>query len=180
MTYKSITGITNAAPVVITVPSHGIPDGWRVSLSSVGGMTQINAKNNPPKASDDPYKSDYKTATLVSANAISLNLVNSSEFDAFSSGGYVQFGTPIDLAGYTARLTIKDKVGGTVLLSLTTENGGIVIDNGAKTITLTIAATATDDFVWTKGVFDMEMVSSTGVVSELLAGTVTVVKEVTT
>lgn len=86
----------------------------------------------------------------------------------------------MDLTGYTARLAVKDKIGGTVLLSLTTENGGIAIDNVAKTITLTIAATATDDFTWTRGVYDLELISPAGVVTALISGKVTVTKEVTT
>ena len=53
-------------------------------------------------------------------------------------------------------------------------------DNAAKTITLTIEATATDDFAWTKGVYDLEMISATGKVTAILSGRVSVSKEVTT
>ena len=86
----------------------------------------------------------------------------------------------MDLTGYTARLAVKDKIGGTVLLSLTTENNGIVIDNAKKTITLTVEATATDDFTWTRGVYDLELISPAGVVTALITGRVSVTKEVTT
>lgn len=182
---KAITAIslTNGAPR-LTVTGHGTPNGWRGAVTRVKGMTQINAKSTPPRASD------YLAATVIDANTIELNSVtpcddSGNEWSAYVSGGFWQYNTPVDLAGYTARMKIKDKVGGTVLAS--TEAGDsprnvltIAIDNTAKTITLSIAATATDDFTWSKGVYDLEMVSGSGVVTTILSGKVTVAKEVTT
>ena len=77
-------------------------------------------------------------------------------------------------------MAVKNKVGGDVLLSLTTVNGGIVVDEAADKITLLISATDTAALTWSKGVYDLEMVSPGGVVSALLTGTVTVKAEVTT
>ena len=173
--YKPITAITANAPARITSAAHGIPDGWRVAVVSVKGMTQINAANNPPKAAD------FKRATVVDANTIELNDVNSADYKAYTSGGFIQLLTPVDMTGFTARMSIKDKIGGAVLLSLTTANSGIAIDNASKTISLYISATDTEAITtWTKGVYDLELVSSGGVVTALLAGKVSVVKEVTT
>lgn len=172
--YKAITAIAQTAPVRITVPGFDAPDGWRVAVVSVKGMTEINAANTPPRSTG------YTPVTVLDDDTVELNEVNAAGFHAYTSGGYLQYNTPVDLAGYTARMAIKDKIGGTVLHSLTTENGGIAIDNVAKTITLTIAATDTDDFAWTRGVYELEMVSATGVVTALISGKVTVTKEVTT
>ena len=172
--YKAITAITQAAPARITCPSHGLTTGWRVAVVSVKGMTQINASSTPPKAKD------YTKATVVDSNTIELNAVNAADYKAYTSGGYVQYNTPVDMTGYTARMAIKDKIGGTVLLSLTTVNSRIVLDNTAKTIRLTISATDTAAITWTKGVYDLEMVSAGGEVTRLLSGAVTVQREVTT
>ena len=183
--YKPITAISlaNGAPR-LTVTGHGTPNGWRGAVTRVKGMTQINAKNSPPRASD------YVTATVIDANTIELNSVtpcddSGTEWSDYVSGGFWQYNTPVDLAGYTARMKIKDKVGGTLLAS--TEAGdsplnilSIATDNTAKTITLSIAATATDDITWTKGIYDLEMVSGSGVVTTILSGKVDVTKEVTT
>jgi len=50
------------------------------------------------------------------------------------SGGYVVYYTPVNLVGYTARMTIKDKIGGTVLATLVMQAGtGFVIDTAAQT-----------------------------------------------
>jgi hypothetical protein len=136
-------------------------------------MTQINA-SNPVKEKEAVY------ATVVDADHVELNTVNSSLYSAYLSGGYLQFNTPHSLTGYTARMSIRDEVGGTSLLSLTTENGGIVLDDVAKTITLNISAAATAELTFETGTYDLEMVSAGGVVTALLAGTVTLEFENTT
>jgi hypothetical protein len=172
--YKSITGVAKQAPASITCVSHGVPDGWRVTVVSVKGMTQINSKNNPPK------DKDYARATVVDSDTIELNTVNAADYKAYTSGGYVQYNTPTDMASYTARMSIKDKIGGTELLPLTTANSRILLDNVAKTITLTITAADTAAITWKKGVYDLEMVSPSDVVTKLLSGSVSVEQEVTT
>jgi hypothetical protein len=177
--YKAITGITKAAPAVVTAASHGIPDGWRVAVVSVKGMTQINAKKAPPA------DADYTRATFIDSNSLELNEVNSTDYGTYTSGGYLQLLTPVDLSGYTGRMKIKDKIGGTVLASTDVGDAPnnvitITLDNAAKTITVQIDASDTASFTWTKGVYDLEMVSSGGVVTDLLQGKVTVELEVTT
>lgn len=172
--YRPITNIQQVAPARITCPSHGVPNGWRVAIVSVKGMTQINAASTPPK------DKDYVKATVVDANTLELNTVNAADFKPYSSGGYVQFNTPTSLVGIAARMTIKDKVGGTTLLSLTSANGRIILDDAAKTIRLLISAEDTAALTWKKGVYDLEMVSTDNTVIKLVSGTVTVEREVTT
>lgn len=174
ITYKPITGITQAAPAVVTCAAHGVPDGWPVAITSVKGMTQINAEHTPPRGRD------YKPATKVDTNTLSFDTINSAGYSAYISGGYVQYDTPVGLTGYTAAMAIKDRVGGTELIRLTDANGRIVIDPIGCTVTMTIAAVDTAAMTWTQGVYDLEMVSATGVVSCPLAGNVIVTPEVTT
>lgn len=182
---KPITAISLAfgAPR-ITVTAHGLVEGWRSVATRVKGMTQINAKNTPPKPSD------YQPSTVIDTNTIEFNAVtpcddNGKEWLAYTEGGFLEWNTPVDLTGYTARMKIKDKVGGNVLASTDVLDAPknvlvITIDNAAKTISLNIPATSTDDFAWKSGVYDLEMVSASGVVTAILSGKVTVTKEVTT
>lgn len=172
--YKAITAIAQAAPALITVVGHGVPEGWRVAVVSVKGMEEINAKNAVPR------DTDYHKATVVSADSISLNDVNAADFTAYTSGGYVRYNTPIDLTGYTARMTIKDRIGGTVLATLTSAAGDIIINNTTKTVQIQLSAVATAAYTWLSGVYDIEMVSASGQVSPLAAGNVTLTQEVTT
>jgi hypothetical protein len=86
----------------------------------------------------------------------------------------------VNLTGYTARMQIrsnKDSADPTV--TLTTENGGIALGGAAGTITLTITATDSAAITESEGVYDLELVSSGGVVTRLLQGAVEINKEVT-
>lgn len=169
--YKAITAITQAAPAVITSPTHGLVSGWRAALVSVNGMTEINSLHVVPR------DSDYHQVTVLDANTVSMNTVNSAGYSPYTSGGYLQFMTPQDLTGYTAHMDIKDKIGGTVLLSLTTVNGGIIISPGNKTITLFLTDVATEAITWLNAVYDLDLISPSSVVTPLYTGTIEFIKE---
>lgn len=173
--YVPVAAITKGAPCRVTTSTpHGMPDGWRCAVVSAGGMAEVNAAGNPP--SDD----ELRRVKVVTANQIEFNDLNSSDFTPYTSGGYLQYRLPEDLAGATARMTIKDKVGGTELLSLTTENGRILIDSTNKVIELVLLASITAGLTWRSGVYDLELISATQSVKALLKGGVSVVPEVTT
>lgn len=167
---KAISAITRAAPAQITTATpHGLVDGWLVALASVGGMRQIKCKQYPPE------EDEYREATVIDTTTFTLQDVDSSEFSAFTAGGFVHYRTPVPLAGYEGRLTIRGTVGGTALVSLTSNPAaGIVIDDTEKTITITISATATAALEPGVGVFELEMQSAGGVVTQLLYGTVSI------
>lgn len=241
---KPITAISLAfgAPRLSFATAHGLPSGWRTYVTRCQGMKLINADDLPPR------DSDYHRATVIDATTIELNDIdpvddNGREWPAYTTGGFLNWNAPVDLTGYTARMSICDREvrglekianlwqpttayvagqyvvladGSTVLLCktagtsgatrptaggtdgtvvwmidatfsgpkelyrLSSPSAGIVIDNTAKTITLSIPATTTDDFTWTKGVYDLEMVSATGTVAAILSGKVIVTREVTT
>lgn len=75
---KTITGITQADPAVVTSTAHGYSNGDEVYISSVSGMTQVNNRN-------------FKVAN-VTANTFELQEMDSTDLDstgytAYSSGG---------------------------------------------------------------------------------------------
>jgi len=89
-------------------------------------------------------------------------------------------GVVINLTGWTARMQIRaSKSEAAFLIELTTENGGITLGGAAGTISLVITGTATAAITWTKGVYDLEMVSPSGYPTRLVEGTVKVKTEVT-
>lgn len=169
--YKPITGITRAGGAVITAVGHSIPDGWRVAVVSAGGMREINAKNWPLQ------DEDFHPATVASSSTIELNDVNSTDYRAWTSGGYLVYYTPVSLAGATALFQIRDPIDSTTALVSLTQASGITIDDTSKTITITIAATATDDFDFETGEAELEVTKS-GVVTQLLRRSVVVEDEV--
>ena len=75
---KTITGITQANPGVVTSTAHGFSNGDTVVISGVVGMTQVNGKR-------------FKVAS-VAANTFALqdidgNNVNTTSYTAYTSGG---------------------------------------------------------------------------------------------
>jgi hypothetical protein len=175
--YKAINSISQSAPAQLNVPSHGLPDQWLAAIVSAKGMFQINAELGEDR---QPKADQYNPVTVVDANTITVNAINSSDFSPHTTGGYLQAYTPVDLAGATARMTIRDAVGGSVLDTLTVAGGELTLDNTSKTITLKIGAAATAAYTWESGVYDLEFEDAAGNVEELLSGTITVKREVTT
>jgi len=141
-------------------------------------MTEINAKYSPPR------ESEFKQVTKVSTDIITINDVNSSNFSDYTSGGYLQSFTPVDLTGYHAKMEIKDRIGGTILLTLSDQapDNRITLDNTNHTISLRIDAvdTVSSVLTWTRGVYDLEMSGPTGAVTRIFTGNISVSKEVTT
>jgi len=135
-------------------------------------MKQINTENaERPK---------YRDITVIDANTLEFNGWNpvddnGRDWSAYTSGGFFKYKTPVSLLNETPRVKIKDRVGGTVLLS--TEAGdsplNLIVadaDDALKTITVEIAATVTEDLTWDKGVWEVESENSvTGVVRSIIA-----------
>jgi hypothetical protein len=89
-------------------------------------------------------------------------------------------GALVNLTGYTARMQIRATAeASTALIELTTENGRIALGGSAGTITLTISATDTAALTSGRGVYDLELVSGSGIVTRLLQGAVTISRNVT-
>lgn len=164
--YVPITNITKSAPVVITAANHAAPLGWRVKVVGAGGMKEIN-------------QLDYQTVTDKTTDTVTLNQINSLGFTTYTSGGVLEYNRPVDLTWYTARMQIRAKVDSdTVLHTLTTENGGILLDDVAKTITMYIPDETTQTFTFKAAVYDLELITG-GEVTALASGSITLVREVT-
>ena len=87
---------------------------------------------------------------------------------------------PVNLTGYTARMQVRRSYTDTVIqLAMTTEGGSITLGGAAGTINVVSAATATEDIAARAGVYDLELMSSDGVVTRLVEGKVTIKPEVT-
>ena len=70
---KSITGATQANPVVITATSHGYSNGDRVFIKDVAGMVELNNREF--------------TVANQTANTFELSGIDGSGFTAYTSGG---------------------------------------------------------------------------------------------
>lgn len=165
--YKPITGITKAAPAVITAVAHGCPEGWRFKVTNVAGMKEINSD------------SVYHIASSTTSDQITINALNSLAYSTYTSGGVIEYYEPVSLTGYTARMQLRLKVNSSeVLLELTTENGGIVLDPIGNTIKIVATAEQTQALSFSSCVYSLEMIKS-GKVTQLVSGSISLEKEVT-
>jgi len=88
-------------------------------------------------------------------------------------------GTPFDLTGYTARMQVRPKFGSdNAVLTLSSPSSGIVITGATGTLELTATTAQTGDIPGGFYVYDLEITSG-GVVTRLMQGSVTVRDQVT-
>jgi hypothetical protein len=165
--YAPIANITRAAPMVVTSTAHGIPVNWRVQISNVTGMKEANT-------------TDYINATSVTANTITFNDINSVGYSAYTAGsGVLVYNQPVSLAGYTARMQIREKItSDTYIKELTTANGGIIIDDTNKIISITISAADTSSFTFKTAIYSLELVKG-AVVEPFIYGSISLELDIT-
>lgn len=171
-TYATISAISKSAPCVITVNSGQPtpPVNWRVRVTGVSGMKEINQLSD----------SDYYLTSAINSNNITVNTINSAVYTAYTSGGIMEWNTPVPLAGYTAKMQIRESVdSSTVILELTTANGGIVIDTTNYTISINMTSNQTAAFTFINAVYSLELTNVGGAVQTFVNGNLSLVPEVT-
>jgi hypothetical protein len=169
--YMPISTITQAAPCVITTTStHAVPVNWRVRVTGVSGMKDIN------NIAEDAYY----LVTAKTSNTVTLNQVNSASYAAYISGGILSWNTPIPLTGYTALMQIRETLESpTVIAELSTANGRIMIDPINYTITMNLPPAVTATFDFDVAVYSMELTDNQNNVYQFLNGSISLVREVT-
>lgn len=85
---------------------------------------------------------------------------------------------PVNLAGYNARLQVREYHYSDDFIASLTDNSGITMGGSAGTITISMSASATEGFVPGDYVYDLEIVTG-GTVTRLIEGKFTVTPEVT-
>lgn len=86
---------------------------------------------------------------------------------------------PYDLTNHTARMQVRRTIeSSTVIVSLTTENERIVINEEEGQIILSMADDVTSG-ITSSGVYDLEIIDNAGNVSRVIEGTFTLSQEVT-
>jgi hypothetical protein len=158
----------NGQQVVPPVPNHFTPMLTTLRNAYLGWQADL-AEN----------QSRIAAAQASVANKITINQVNSLNFTTYTSGGVVEYGEPVNLANYSARMQIRETVDSpTIIYEATSQSGQIVLDNVSKTITITLLANATSQFNFTTAVYSLELFNGNNVVP-FLVGNLTLVPEVT-
>jgi hypothetical protein len=164
--YKPITAVFTQAPLIVTAVGHGVPQGWRVKFSNIGGTTELN-------------KDEYVIVTETTLDTVTIGDINAVGYKAYTTGGIMEYNAPKSLSGMTARMQIRPKVSSTeVLLELTTENGMIALNDANKNIIINIPAATTEALSFKSAVYSMEMVEGS-TVTPFITGSITLDSEIT-
>lgn len=87
-------------------------------------------------------------------------------------------GTLVPLTGYTAKMQVRNRAGGNVLIELSTANGRIALTSPGI-IELYIPANSSNDILQTSGPYDLKVYPPGGDELMIIIGTVTFVTTVT-
>jgi hypothetical protein len=164
--YKSISEIQKTAPLLLTIPDHGIPDGWPTWIEGVRGWSALNR---------DKQRERFRLARVIDANTVEYNDLNG--IDQAAAGGFLVYRLPMDMADVSAQMHIRDG-SGALLMDLSTENGGLVIA-GPGVLILTLSAAQTAAITWEAGRYDLELTMADDSVDRWMQGEVTVSREQT-
>lgn len=166
---RPIDAVSPTAPAILDVPGHGLTHDWYVSIE---GHPDIDERAK-------------MKASVVDTDTLKIECLNGVPFRK-ARPAVLRYNAPVDLTGYSARQQIRDKVGGTVLLTLDSDGvageARIIIDEAEGTISRDIPADVTAAIDWKRGVFDLEMYIEVGGVEDVFKidrDTVTVEEEVT-
>lgn len=132
----SITGATQADPVVITTPGHSIPNGQIIDISDVEGMTQLNGNR---------YKAASVTGTtleLQSAEDVPVD-IDGTGFDAYDEGGFVREAvTTVSGLRHLEGKTVNILGDGSVVTPRVVADGAITLDVPASRVHVGLPYTA--------------------------------------
>lgn len=87
--------------------------------------------------------------------------------------------TPYDLTGFTVRMQMRKSQGSPVLFDATTANGKIIIIAAQGKITVTMTAAETSALDTKAAKYDLEAISSGGIVYRVIQGSVTISPNIT-
>lgn len=165
----AITAITQATPVVITAPNHGLPSGWPAAVVGANGMNFINAPDYPPELPD------LHAGTVIDANTVAFNDVSSALWYPYiAPGGALVYYTPQPLSGVTFTMGFYDtpEMNDTPLVTLT-NGSGITVDTNAFTI---VPELQTAGLTWLSPIayYRLTAADAGGVVTGIMNGTFTI------
>lgn len=155
--YVPITAIDKTAPVRLHAVAHGLTSGRRFLVTGAKGLTALNAKNSPPRATD------YHKASVVDADTIEVNNINAANAAAYTGGGMIQYNAPLDMTGYEIRMQARaSEKSDVIVFAASTTDGKIVMQPDGMSAVLTLPDALTSAITASSAVYDVEFVAPDG------------------
>ena len=158
---------------------------WMGDVTGIDHRAQESALLSMPEYSKAIIEAVYadeptlEEGYTVKAGRYDFEVDQGTAFDAIVA--YKQEdGSPVDVTGYTAKMIVRDYIGGAALLTLT-NGSGLTIGNAEGFVQVVMTATQTAAFTFNKAVYDLEVYPAGAAADavKLLRGTITLNKEVT-
>lgn len=159
--YVPILTVMKQAPLRISAPDHGVPNGWPVWFENAsGGLAALKAAGPTPTA-DELYR-----PIVIDADTLEFNVINARGWRDTPAGATLVYYSPLDITGAIARMQIrKDAKAATPLLDLDSALlGGIVNDVALASTTVTLTAAQTALLPEGTYVTDVELLQTDGTV----------------
>lgn len=163
--YCQVLSATKSAPLEVTVSGEAPPVNWRVWVQGASGMKELNR--------EEAYE-----VTNIAEQTLYFNNINSTQFSEYTGNAVLYYNKPVPISLVKARMQIRDQKG-ILILELTTENGGVIIDPVNYTIAIAISAEQTSALSFNIAYYDLEIEDVTLRVQRLAKGTVRVSPEIT-
>ncbi len=135
-TRVSMTGATEANPVVVTAPLHGLANGDKIGINGVAGMTELNGNvYKVASKTDDTFEltdeSDVNINgtgfTAYTSNGLIYPAVDGSAFDAYVSGGTAREAVlTLSGANHIAGEAVSILANGSVVTGKSVSAGGVI------------------------------------------------------
>lgn len=177
LVFVAITAMAKSAPLLVTAPLHGMPNGWRAAIMNAVGMTELNTPWDHLRAAD------FRKIALVDANSFQFPDVNSASWRTYTSGGQVVYYQPVDLSAYSAAsLDVRESVGSPLLANYSTGTGTLELDTANSALWLRLSDAQSRALPAGTFVFDIELTRVAGGTTALCApdSELIVLPEVTT
>lgn len=94
-----------------------------------------------------------------------------------NSGGAIY--APYNFSGCTARMEIRERPGASILVSATTEDGGLTLGGTAGTVAVYLTDEKTDNLTLARAKYDIEVTFPSGDVKRVLEGAVVISSSIT-
>lgn len=125
--YRPVSAVSLTAPVRLTVPDHGLPNGWTVKPIGTGNSPLLRLGE--------------KLVTVIDGDTLEINDTHALDWPEYTGGVQLAYLKPLPLHGYTARFEVRASASSPSPILVLESPDHIAVEDGAVRLTLGSAHT---------------------------------------